>query len=71
MFETHIEDGHIILSAKSRISDTPSCKFLLTESDCDGLRSIFLEVSADLSLSRISGSIAIKEVFLEKEVSDV
>tara|TARA_R110002020_G_scaffold475112_1_gene708599 strand:+ start:1359 stop:1586 length:228 start_codon:yes stop_codon:yes gene_type:complete len=48
VFETHVEDGHVILSAKSRISENPSCKFLLTKADSEGLRDILNDAEFDI-----------------------
>ena len=48
VFETHVEDGHVILSSKSRISESASCKFLLSKDDADGLRDILSEAVLDI-----------------------
>ena len=48
IFYTQVVDGHVILSVKSRISDTPAHKFLLTQSDSEGLRDILNDAEFDI-----------------------
>lgn len=65
--ETHVfiteSDGeNIILSVKSRISETPACKFPLNGKDSEGLRDILWAVRYDMEDLKPES---------EKEVKDV
>lgn len=49
VFETHVEDGNVILTAKSSISVmSPSHKFLLSRADSEGLRDILNDAEFDI-----------------------